>query len=114
MGDRDPHDEIVRLEERIEDLSDRIESCRKFILAGRVAVAAGGGVLVALLFGVLRFDPAVMAAAAAALLGGFIAWGSNRSTADEANDEIAAAQARRAALISEIELRVIEGGETLH
>lgn len=114
MADIDPHDEIVRLEERIEELGDRLESCRKFILAGRVAAAGGGIVLLALLFGVLRFDPAVMAAAGAALLGGFIAWGSNRSTANEAADEIAAAEAHRAALIGEIELRVIDGGETLH
>lgn len=114
MENREAHDEIVRLEARIDDLSDKIEGCRKFILAGRVAAAGGGGVLIALLFGVLRFDPAVMAAAAAALLGGFIAWGSNHSTADEAAGEIAAAQARRAALIGAIELRVIEGGETLH
>jgi hypothetical protein len=114
MDDLEAHDEIVRLEARIEDLNDRLENCRKFILAGRVAVAGGGLVLVALLFGILRFDPAVMAAAAAALLGGFIVWGSNRSTADEAGGEIAAAQARRAALIGAIELRLIEGGEVLH
>lgn len=110
----DPHDEIVRLEARIEDLSDRIANCRKFILAGRVAVAGGAIVLAALLFGTLRFDPAVMAIAVAALLGGFIAWGANRSTADEAADEIVVAQARRTALIGDIQLRVIEGGETLH
>ncbi|HEX4041380.1 MAG TPA: hypothetical protein VHY10_06740 [Xanthobacteraceae bacterium] len=114
MDNRDPHDEIVRLEARIEELSDKLEGCRKFILAGRVAAAGGGTVLAALLLGVLRFDPAVMACAAAALLGGFVAWGTNRSTANEAADEIAAAEARRAALIGDIELRLIEGGETLH
>jgi hypothetical protein len=114
MDNRDPHDEIVRLEARIEELSDKLEGCRKFILAGRVAAAGGGAALAALLLGVLRFDPAVMACAAAALLGGFVAWGSNRSTANEAAAEIAAAEARRAALIGDIELRLIEGGETLH
>jgi hypothetical protein len=114
MDDRDPHGEIVRLEARIEQLTDTLESCRKFILAGRVAAAGGGIVLIALPLGLLHFDPAVMACAAAALLGGFVAWGSNRSTANEATDEIAAAEARRTALIGEIELRLIEGGETLH
>jgi hypothetical protein len=39
----DPHGEIVRLEERIEELSGKIESCRKFILASRIAAAGGGG-----------------------------------------------------------------------
>jgi hypothetical protein len=42
----DPHEEIVRLEERIEELAAKIESCRKFILASRIAVA-GGGLLLA-------------------------------------------------------------------
>jgi hypothetical protein len=43
----DPHEEIVRLEERIvEELAATIESCRKFILASRIAVA-GGGLLLA-------------------------------------------------------------------
>jgi hypothetical protein len=112
--DVDPHDEIERLEAQIDVLGDKLESCRKFILAGRVAVAAGGIALVALLLGAIRFDPAVMACAAAALLGGLVAWGSNRSTANETSAEIAAAEARRAALIGQIELRIIEGGATLH
>jgi hypothetical protein len=112
--DADPHDEIVRLEARIDALGDKLESCHKFILAGRVAAAAGGIVLVALLFGAIRFDPAIMACAAAALLGGFVAWGSNRSTANETAEEIAAAEAERAALIGQIQLRVIEGNATLH
>ncbi|HEX3937568.1 MAG TPA: hypothetical protein VHX43_08685 [Xanthobacteraceae bacterium] len=113
MDDRDPHDEIVRLEARIEQLADKLENCRKFILAGRVAVAAGFIGLIALLFDAIRFDPAVMACAAAALLGGFVVWGSNSATANEATEEIAAAEARRAALIGEIDLRVIEGAKTL-
>ena len=41
-GDSDPHDEIVRLEEHIEKLAARIENCRKFILASRVAIACSG------------------------------------------------------------------------
>jgi hypothetical protein len=41
-------------------------------------------VLTAMLFGAMSFDPAIMAAAVAALLGGIAVWGSNRSTAQEA------------------------------
>jgi cob(I)alamin adenosyltransferase len=33
IGGADPHEEIVRLEEHIEELAAKIESCRKFILA---------------------------------------------------------------------------------
>ncbi len=112
--DADPHDEIVRLEAQIDALDEKLESCRKFILAGRVAAAVGSVVLVALLFGAIAFDPAIMACAAVALLGGFVAWGSNRSTANETAAEIAAAEAERAALIGQIQLRAIEGGATLH
>ena len=69
-ADDDPHGEIVRLEEHIEELSAKIESCRKFILASRIAMAGGGIVLAAMLVGAVRFDPAALAAAVAALLGG--------------------------------------------
>ena len=103
----DPHGEIVRLEEHIEELAAKIESCRKFILASRIAVAGGGIVLASMLLGAIRFDPAAMAAAVAALLGGIVVWGSNGSTAKEAAKELATAEADRAALIEKIDLRVI-------
>jgi len=113
MAENDPHDEIVRLEAQIEQLAAKLESCRKFILAGRVAAAAGGIALVALLFGVIAFDPGAMALAAAALLGGIVAWGSNGSTAKEATAEMAAAESRRAVLIGELDLRTIAEPRTL-
>jgi len=112
--DRDPHDEIVRLEARLDELADKLESCRKFILAGRVAVAAGCVVLFALLFDAIAFDPALMASAVAAALGGIVVAGSNRSTAQEAKNEIAAAEASRAALIGQMQLRAVDDGVTLH
>jgi len=105
--ERDPHEEIVRLEEYIEELDTKIESCRKFILASRIAMAAAGVVLAAMLVGAIRFDPGVMAATVAAFLGGIVVWGSNSSTAKEAAKESAAAEADRAALIEIINPRVI-------
>jgi hypothetical protein len=59
-SDGDLHDEIVRLEEHIEELAAKIESCRKFILASRIAMGAGGIVLAAMLLGAIRFDPGAM------------------------------------------------------
>jgi hypothetical protein len=100
----DPHDEVVRLEERIEDLAETIESCRKFILASRIAVAGGVLVLGGMLFGAIRFDPGIMAAAVAALLGGIAVWGSNRSTAKQASKELALAQSDRSLLIGNMAL----------
>jgi hypothetical protein len=103
----DPHEEIVRLEERIEELSAKIESCRKFILASRIAVASGGLLLAVMLFGAIRSDLGLMAVAVSLLLGGIVVWGSNSSTAKEAAKEIATAESERAALIEQINPRVI-------
>ena len=48
-SDGDPRDEIVRLEAHIEELAAKIEICRKFILASRIAIA-GGGIALAAMF----------------------------------------------------------------
>jgi hypothetical protein len=114
MGDGDPHDEIVRLEAHIEELAGKIENCRKFALASRIAMVGGGILLAATLFGVIGFDPRVMLAAMAALLGGIVLWGSNASTEKETADQLAIAEANRAALIGLIDLRVIANRGTLH
>ena len=107
MNDSDHRAEIVRLEAKIDDLAAKIESCRKFILAGRIAVTGGGAILVAVVVGAIQFDPSVMAAAVAAVLGGIVAAGSNRSTEKEATGELTAAEAKRTALIDEINLALV-------
>ncbi len=114
MEDDDPHDEIERLEARIDELVAKLESCRKFILVSRIAIVAGAALLAALLLGAIRFDATEMIAAVAALLGGTVGWGSNRSTANEAAAELAAAEAERKALIGSIDLRVVPEHATLH
>jgi hypothetical protein len=114
MDDGDPHDEIVHLEAVIEQLSARIENCRKFILASRIAMTGGAILLAATVSGAIRFDATALLAAIAALIGGFVVWGSNGSTAKEAADQLAKAEANRAALIGLIDLRVIAERTTLH
>lgn len=114
MSDGDPHDEIERLEAQIETLSARIESCRKFIFAARIAVIGGGILLGALLVGLIRFDPTLLLTAFAALLGGVVVWGSNGSTAKEATGELAKTEANRKALIGLIDLRTIAERPALH
>ena len=105
--DGDPHEEIVRLEEHIEELAAKIESCRKFILASRIAVTGGGVVLAAMLVGVIRSDLGLMAVAVSLLLGGIVVWGSNSSTAKEATNELVSAESERGMLIEHINPRVI-------
>src|SRR6516162_6185657 len=106
MTDPSYRDEIVRLEEEIDELAAQIESCRKFILAGRILVIGGGAVL-AILIGALQFNPSVMAVAVAAVLSGIVAAGSSHSTAKEATHELTAAEAKRTALIGQIDLRLV-------
>jgi hypothetical protein len=112
MNGSDQHDEIVRLEAQIDELVARIENCRKFILTGRIAVMGGGGVLIAMLVGAIRFDPSVIALAVTAVLGGTVAAGSNRSTAKEAAHELGTAETKRKALIEQIDLRLLPGPGT--
>ena len=103
----DPREEIARLEQRIERLAAKVESCRKFVLASRMTIALGSTLLVAAAFGAIRFNAPAMTAAIAAVLGGIVVLGSNRSTAKEAIAEMAAAEAARSELIAGIELRVV-------
>jgi hypothetical protein len=107
MNESDHPSEIERLEAEIDELAARIESCRKFVLAGRIVVAGGGVVLIATLIGAMQFNPSVVGLAGAAVLGGIVAAGSNRSTAIEATNELTAAEARRAALIEQLSLRLV-------
>jgi hypothetical protein len=110
----DPREEIARLEEHIEQIEARLDSCHKFAAASRFTKALGGVLLAGLLFGVIPFDPLTLTGAMAAGLGGVVTLGSNNSTAKEAAAELAAAEAERAALIGRIELRVVENPATLH
>jgi hypoxanthine-guanine phosphoribosyltransferase len=113
MKDCNIRDEIVRLEEQLDQLAARIESCRKFTLAGRITVIGGGAVLIAMLVGAIKFDTSIMALAVAAVLGGIVAAGSNRSTAKEAARELTAADAKRTALIEQIDLRLVPDRDNL-
>ena len=103
----DPRREILRLEERIEELAAKLDNCRKFVIASRAAMAFGALVLACLVLGVIRFDAFAMVAAIAALLGGIVLSGSNKTTAEQTADQLAKAEARRAELISGIELRLV-------
>jgi hypothetical protein len=110
MTDDDLRDRISRLEAYMDDLAETVEGCRKIILASKIAIAAGGISMVAILFGVLRFDPVVMVAAMAAMLGGIVVFGSNVSTSRQMMARIKEAEAARAELIGKLELRAVEGG----
>jgi hypothetical protein len=113
MNEGDHRNTIERLEAEIDELAAKIEGCRKFILAGRIAVAGGGVALIATLVGGIQFNPSVVGIAGAAVLGGIVAVGSNRSTAIEATHELTAAEAKRTALIEQIDLRLVSDRDGL-
>jgi hypothetical protein len=60
-----------------------------------------------MLVGAIRPDLGLMAASVALLLGGIVIWGSNSSTAKETAKEITAAEIERAALIEQLNPRVV-------
>ena len=71
LGDLSAHNRRFNAElddESHTELADVIESCRKVILASKAAIAAGALLILAVVIGVIRFDPLSMIGALAALL----------------------------------------------
>jgi hypothetical protein len=108
MAEDNPPDQISRIEARLEELAEAAERCRKFILASKAAIAAGGGMLLAMLLGLFGSGPALALGSIAMVLGGIVSLGSNLSTLQQTVDAISAAEMLRSDLISRIELRVVD------
>ena len=109
-GAGDAHNEIARLEARLEELADGLARCRKVKLVAQIALAGGGIWLAAAIVGLISFDPVAFMAAIAGVIGGIVLYGSNMTTAQEMEAEMQAAEAKRAALIGVLDLRVVSGG----
>ena len=107
----DLREQVLHLEAHIEELANIIESCRKFILGSKVAIAAGGALILATSIGAVGFDATVMVGVLAAIIGGTVVCGSNTSTLKQTMNAMKAAEAHRAELISRLELRVVGEGE---
>jgi hypothetical protein len=110
LEESDPREQIAHLEARIDDLAEAIERCRKIILASKVAIAGGGIWMLAVVLGVVGFDPLAMVAAIAAVIGGTVLFGSNTATAKEISASVTEAEALRAKFIAGLELRVVGDG----
>src|SRR4051794_19114420 len=67
-----PRAEIENLEVEIEKLAATIESCRKFMLAGRLAVVLGGVLVIAGVLGAIALSALVLCSAIVAVLGGVV------------------------------------------
>jgi hypothetical protein len=109
--DGDLHEQILHIEAHIEELTDIIERCRKIILMSKVAVAAGGILILAIVIEAVGFDPTAMIGAIAAVIGGTVVFGANTSTLKQTMTDMKAAEAHRTKLISRMDLRVVGDGE---
>ncbi|MFL5064714.1 MAG: hypothetical protein ACJ8ED_08670 [Xanthobacteraceae bacterium] len=107
MSTGELHEDISRLELRIEQLANTIERCRKIILVAKIAIAVGGVLMLALLLGAIRFNPVALIAATTLAIGGIVVFGSNTSTSKQAPPDLSAAETLRAELIGRIDLRVV-------
>jgi hypothetical protein len=110
----EPHDEIARLEERIEQLTESLERCRKIALASRLALAGGALWIALMLTTVLPFIPFNIVGAIAAVLGGTVMLGSNASTWTQIEAALQASEAMRLQLIETMQMRVVEQPKWLH
>ena len=106
--DEEPREQLFDLEVQIEELADALERCRKTALASKAAMGLGGILMAATTLGVVTFDPMVMVASLAALLGGVVVFGSNTSTANQLSESMRSAEAQRAALIGQLDIRLVE------
>jgi hypothetical protein len=110
MSETDPHEQIAQLEAQIEALAETVEGCRKMMLVAKVAMAGGALLVLAMVLGAIQTDLASLSGATAAVLGGIVLLGSNRSTADQALARMRKAEAARTELIDRLELRPVDGG----
>jgi len=107
MAEDDPTDEISLIEQRLEELAEVSERCRKIILASKAAIAGGFAVLVVTVLGLFGSSQVAALGSIAAVLGGIVSLGSNVSTLRQTTDAISAAEALRSDLIGRIDLRVV-------
>jgi hypothetical protein len=106
MDEQNPSDEISRIEQRLEELAEVAERCRKIILVSKVAITIGVVLPLLMMFGLFG-STEVALGSIAAVLGGVVSLGSNVSTLRETSEAISAAEALRSDLIGGIHLRTV-------
>jgi len=103
----DPADEIAQIEARLEQLAAVGERCRKIILASKVAIGGGIGMLLVMMTGLVGSNQVAAIGSIAAVLGGIVSLGSNVSTLQQTTAAISAAESARSDLIGGMDLRVV-------
>ncbi|MDE5452628.1 hypothetical protein GWE18_07020 [Bradyrhizobium sp. CSA112] len=107
MAEDDPIDKISLIEERLEELAEISERCRKIILVSKAAIAGGVALLLVTMLGLFGSSQVAVIGSIALMLGGIVSLGSNVSTLRQTMAAISAAEVLRSDLISRIDLRVV-------
>src|SRR5215216_1165114 len=108
MANDDVRDQIEQLKIRIEELAASAERCRKIILFSKVCMFVGGLLLFAIALAPIRLNPAVLICGIAAIIGGIVVFGSNKSTMEQTMGTMKSTATLRAELISRIDLRIVD------
>jgi hypothetical protein len=114
MDDQTSREDIAQLEARIERLAEARERCRKISLAAKIAISAGAAWALLTLATLVPFYPSMFFGALAAMIGGVVLLGSNKTTWEQTDAALHDAERTRAALIGRMELRVVEQSRTIH
>ncbi|MGY2807012.1 HAMP domain-containing protein [Bradyrhizobium sp. USDA 4524] len=107
MTEDEPTDEISEIEAQIEELAESAERSRRIILGSKIAIAGGFGLLLIALLGLFGAGQTAALGSIALVLGGIVSLGSNVSTLRQTEAAISTAEARRARLIGNIDLRLV-------
>jgi hypothetical protein len=113
MANGDLRDQIAHLEADIEQLAEGLDRCRKAMLLSKLAITAGGILILAYFLGAIAFDPAILIGALAAIIGGVVVFGSNLTTSKQTVAAMKAAETQRAKLIDMIDLRAVGASREL-
>jgi len=111
----DLRDDIAHLEERIEALREATARCAKISLAAKLAIACGAVWTALTVAAAVPFFPSAFFGSLAAIIGGIVMLGSNKTTWEQTLDALREAEAMRAQFIGSIPMRVVgEQRPTLH
>ena len=107
VADSDLRNEILRLEERIDDLAEAMARSQRISQISKIAIVGGLIWILATILGVIAFVPSAVITAVAAMIGGVVLFGSTTTSTKETSAAMRATEAQRAELIGRMQLRVV-------
>jgi hypothetical protein len=107
VADSDLRNEILRLEDRLDDLAEALARSRRISQISKIAIVGGLIWILATILGAIAFVPAAVITALAAMIGGVVLFGSTTTTTKETLAAMQATEAHRADLIGRMQLRVV-------